>query len=176
MSILVECKCGRKFEVPISLQCFKPNNESLSVQIGSAKCPNPKCNEVIWIDAIIMSDTDESDESNESNEPIDPVVHGSVDWNETKESDILFFNGKEYEIVLKTIRESDRILYLRPITTGENVIVKVEENGKVAGVWWFPKELFSLAPPPLRTALGYESWSEDQLNAIKINSIRILEK
>ena len=168
MGILVQCKCGRKFEVPTSFRRFKPDNdESLSVHIGSAKCPNPECDEIIWIDAIITSDTDN---------PTDPAIHGLVDWDKIKELDVLYFNGVKYKIALKTMRESDKILYLRPVTTGEKTIVEVKENGIVAGVWWFPKELFSLVPPPLRTVLGLESWSEDQLNAIKANSIRMDEK
>ena len=156
MTISVECKCGKKFEVPTILERHKINDKTFSICIGSMLCPNPACKQVIHVEIVA---------------PENPVIHGSVDWDKIKESDILYFNGKEYRIALKTMRKSDRVLYLRPITTGENIVVEVGKNGKVAGVWWTPEEMFSIVPLPLRTMLGYESWTEDQLNTAKANSI-----
>ena len=141
MTILIQCKCGKKFDVSTDDKRHKPNDEGLSVFVGSRKCPNPSCNRTIYIDAIIMTEINE------------PEILGSINWNEVEENDIVLINSLQYKIIFKKIQtieikdekrvlvfEPEKILYLRPLLPGENIAVKVHKRGAVTLSEWRPEE------------------------------------
>ena len=163
MTILVECECGEKFEVSTNLERHKSNNESASVFVGSRKCPNPICNRTIYIDAIISTEID--DDSPIITAQTEDVGRSDlIDWDIVKDGDSLYHGGLPFEVAHKFIRgeDSKRILALRSLCHGENVIAEVDNIGHISFVPWKPPEdntSFNVNNPC--TNDGFETWTEE---------------
>lgn len=175
MTILVECECGEKFEVSTNLKRHKSNSESASVFVGSRKCPNPLCNRTVHIDAIIMTQIDDDN----------PIITTKseelgrsdlIDWYKVKGGDSFYHGGLPFEVAYKMIRGegSKRILVLRSLCHGENVIAEVDNCGAVSFVPWVPPEdNTSLNVNNPCTNGGFETWTEEGLELmIRLNSIK----
>ena len=165
MTILVECECGEKFEVSTNLKCHKSNDESASVFVGSRKCPNTLCNRTIYIDAIIMTQIDD-DSPIITTKTEDLGRSDLIDWYKIESGDSFYHGGLPFEVAYKMIREegSKRILVLRSLCHGENVIAEVDNCGAVSFVPWIPPEdntFFNTNNPC--TISGFETWTEEGL-------------
>ena len=125
---------------------------------------------------------------------IEPVViHTEVDfnsnspisWKEIREGNIIDHKGTIYEVAFKSVRksavdgyllESHQILYLRPLSQGENVTGEIDEH-----------DHFSLMMPSISKNIGtgkvspctasfHESWTEEHLNSLKKELNEKIEK
>lgn len=170
MSILVKCKCGEKFFIDVDSTHHTVNDESLIVFIGSKKCPNLYCKLTVYVNAMITADIAE------------PEVT-TLDWDKVKENDILIFKGHLYRIELKSTRslkmrsnpvpsnslmfESKKIIYLKSMDAGENVVAKVDDDGEISFIRWKDERKNTFSPDTPRTPDGYESWSEEWLASVQ---------
>ena len=179
MTISVECECGEKFEVSTDFKRYKPNDESASVFVGSRKCPNPICNRTIYIDAIIMSQIDD-DSPIITTETEDLGRSDLIDWYKVETGDSFYHGGLPFEVAYKMIRDegSKKILVLRSLCHGENVIAEVDNCGAVSFVPWIPPEdnTFCNINNPC-TISGFETWTEEGLELMKnLRSVKDAEK
>lgn len=156
MTILIECTCGQKFDIETNLKRHKPSDESIPAPFGSGKCPNPKCKRWIQISVILT-------------EAEDVGRNDLIDWDTVKDGDSLYHSGLPFEVAYKTARNEGniKILGLRSLFHGENVIAEVDNTGHISFVPWKPYDNnpFNVYPP--QTSSGFESWTEEGLELIK---------
>lgn len=105
-------------------------------------------------------------------------------WKEIKEGNVICHEGENYEVAFKVVRkravdghliESNQILYLRPVSQGENVICEIDESDHFSLMWARIGESSWCGKPP-STGLGYESWTEEYLDSLKKELNEKIEK
>lgn len=119
MTILVECKCGEKFDIDTDCKRHRTNDESTTEHIGSKNCPNSACNRTIHIDGIFYTQIEDSE------------VPGTINWNAIRSVDDIYFSGIYYSIIFKGIIHSKKILYLSSFHTCDHIIIEVNEKGEL---------------------------------------------
>ena len=119
MTVLVECNCGQKFNIDTDYNRHKTNDESTTEHIGSGKCPNPQCNRTIHIDAIFYTQVD------------DEEIPGTVNWDDIRRVDDVYFCGISYSIIFKGIIRSKKILYLSSFQKCDHIVVEVDEKSEL---------------------------------------------
>ena len=161
MTILVECKCGKEVELELPKLFYNLNRGNCSMVIAGKKCPNPDCNEMIYIEAKLNFDIPGNYH----------IENTKVDFDAIEAGNVLYFRGFPYEVAFKIIRKtkdvstteiSIPIIYLRSLSGKKNVVIEVSGNGFL---FLINREKDENDSPQ------YETWTEDQLNAIKANSI-----
>ena len=152
MTILVECICGQKFDIETNLKRHKAIDESDPAPLGSGKCPNPECKRWIQISAIFT-------------EAEDVGRSDLIDWDTVRRGDSLYHGGLPFEVAHKFIREegSKRILVLRSLCHGENIIAEVDNIGHVSFVPWKSHDNIPFSSNPPCTSSGFETWTEEGL-------------
>lgn len=99
-----------------------------------------------------------------------------ITWEDIKEGDSINHDGVTYEVAFKAIRthsvggtviESDRILYLRPIGTGENVLGVIDDHDCLSLMLaTFRKDMWTGREVPY-TSSFHESWTEEYLASLR---------
>lgn len=99
-----------------------------------------------------------------------PYQPETYEWNNIVIGDIITFNDKEedmsrsYEVAYKILRKRNssgttkKILYLRPVSTGENVLAELWEDGSIHFINGMINPL---------TSQGFQSWTEEMLLTIQ---------
>ena len=109
----------------------------------------------------------------------------SIPWKTVKEGNIIYHKGTAYEVAFKSVRkrsvdgyliESDQILYLRPISQGENVIGKIDEDNQFSFVLASFKKNIGTGKVTPHTSSFHESWTEGWLDSLKSELKRKTDK
>lgn len=161
MTIMVECKCGRKVEIDFSKTFINMPHSGYDILIGEQKCPNPDCDRTIFINAnITVAHTGEEN-----------WINSKVNWKEAKIGDIIYVDRCPYEIALKSIRRAiaeeyagfrTHLIYLRSKSGDYNVIGEVKKDGSI----------FLHYGKDSTTPAGYETWSEEDILKI-LNKLNV---
>ena len=108
-----------------------------------------------------------------------------IPWKEIKEGSLLHHEGIVYEVAFKSIRkrsvdgfllENNKILYLRPLPCGENVIAEIDDSGRFSFMWNTHIGESSWRGESPSTGIGYESWTEEYLDSLKAELKRKIDK
>lgn len=108
-----------------------------------------------------------------------------IPWNKVKEGNTIRYEENNYEVAFKVVRkravdgyliESNQILYLRPVSQGENVICEIDENNHFSLVWNAHMRDSRWNEESPSTGLGYESWTEEHLDSLKKELNEKIEK
>ena len=165
MTIIVECKCGRKVDIDFDKTFINMPHSGYDILIGEKKCPNPDCDRMILVNANITVVHTEGED----------YINSIVKWGEVKIGDIVYVDKYPYEVALKAIRRVITegspevlmyVLYLRSKTGDYNVIGEVVKDGSI--FLMYGKES-SVTPS------GYETWTEEELLAI-FNKLNVKER
>lgn len=155
MTIMVECKCGRRVEMDFTKTFINMPHSGYDILIGEQKCPNPDCDRTIYVNGnITVAHTGEKN-----------WLDSKVDWEEAKIGDIVYLNRCPYEIALKSIRNissitSINVIHLRSKSGDYNLVGAVTDNGTVFMISGRDKTV---------SPAGYETWEEKKINGILSN-------
>ena len=136
MTILVECNCGQKFSIETDYKRHKTNDESATEHIGSGKCPNPQCDRTVHVDAIFYTQDNE------------PEVTGTINWDEIRNVDDIYFSGIYYSIIFKGIIRSKKILYLSSFQASDRIVVEVNDEGELKQLCSEPDKIIPFGAEP----------------------------
>ena len=102
--------------------------------------------------------------------------NSSIPWKEVREGNIIYHEGDVYEVAFKSVRktavdghllESNKILYLRPLFDGENVMGIIDEDGYFSLMLANFKKNIGTGEVSPYTSSFHESWTEEWLDSLK---------
>ena len=111
--------------------------------------------------------------------------NSSIPWKEVKEGSFIHHDGNVYEVAFKSIRkrsvdgillESNRILYLRSLPCGENVMAEIDDSGRFSFMACIHRMNIGTREVTPCTSTLHESWTEEWLDSLKAELKRKFSK
>jgi len=156
MQIMVQCECGQKFGMLIEDKTYMSKDYTESF-MGSKRCPSPDCNKTVFVNADVHSAVATDEE----------LINPKIDWDFIEEGDEISFNGNLFTVAYKymwSVQNTQmedvftRLLYLRALVYGGNIIVEVRKSGFLS--LFIPSDF-------KETVSGTNMWTEEELPNIK---------